>query len=38
MNNEDIAKWTGHKNPEMLNIYDRRTSKDVEDKIMEVNL
>jgi len=38
MNNEDIAKWTGHKNPNILNIYDRRTSKDVEAKIMEVEL
>lgn len=38
MNNEDIAKWTGHKSPEMMNIYDRRTAKDVEDKIMNVEL
>ena len=38
MSNEDIAKWTGHKNPEMMNIYDRRISKDVEDKIMKVEL
>ncbi|MBU1082651.1 MAG: site-specific integrase [Spirochaetes bacterium] len=38
MSNEDIAKWTGHKSPETMNIYDRRTSKDVENKINEVKL
>lgn len=38
LSNEDIAKWTGHIRPETLNIYDRRISKDVEDKIMKVEL
>jgi len=38
MSNEDIAKWTGHKNLETLTHYDRRVSKDVENKILNVEL
>jgi len=38
MSNENIALWTGHKNPATLNIYNRMIPDDVRDKIMEVKL
>jgi len=38
MSNEDISKWTGHKNPQSMNVYDRRTYKDVEDQIFSIKL
>lgn len=36
--NEEIALWTGHKTPSTLNIYNRMLPKDVEAKIMDVEL
>lgn len=38
MSNEDIAKWTGHKRPSTLNIYDRMVPDDIRDKIEKVKL
>lgn len=38
MSNENIALWTGHKNPVTLNIYNRMIPDDIRDKIMEVKL
>lgn len=38
LTNEQIALWTGHVRPETLNIYSRLVPKDVEDKIMDVDL
>ena len=38
MKNEEIALWTGHKNPATLNLYNRMVPKDVEAKILAVEL
>lgn len=36
MSNEDIALWTGHKNPETLNTYNQMVPDDVREKIMDI--
>ena len=38
MSNEDIAKWTGHLDPNTLNIYNQLTPDDVRDKIESIDL
>ena len=38
MTNDQIALWTGHKNPNTLNLYNRMVPKDIEKRIMEVEL
>lgn len=38
LTNEEIGLWTGHKNVATLNIYNRMLPKDVEDKILNVEL
>lgn len=38
MTNEQIALWTGHKRPETLNIYNRMVPKEIEDKILDIEL
>jgi integrase len=38
LSNEDIAKWTGHTSPISVNAYNRMVPREIESKIMDVEL
>jgi integrase len=38
LSNEDIAKWTGHISPVSVNVYNRMVPREIEHKILEVDL
>lgn len=38
LSNEDIAKWTGHTSPISVNAYNRMVPKEIENKILEIDL